>query len=95
MRVEVNVQLEVTTTRNIAITIKPRGLHIVRCCWKDVIIMIMKITAFWNTAPCSLVGAHEFIALMMESVRTFETSVYFKGTTRRYVPEGCNLHTPP
>jgi hypothetical protein len=32
------------------------------------------------------------IALMMEAVRTSETSVYSE-TTRRYIPEGSNLHT--
>jgi hypothetical protein len=42
------------------------------------------VTAFWDTTPYSL------IALMMEAVRTSETSVYFV-TTRRYIPEGCNL----
>jgi hypothetical protein len=31
------------------------------------------------------------IALMMEAVRTYETSVYFNETTRRYTPEGCHL----
>jgi hypothetical protein len=33
------------------------------------------------------------IALMMEAVRTFETSVYSKETTRRYIPDISNLHT--
>jgi hypothetical protein len=32
------------------------------------------------------------IALMMEAVRTSETSVYNE-TTRRYIPESCHLHT--
>jgi hypothetical protein len=36
----------------------------------------------------SLLG---FIALMMELVRTSETSVYSNETTLRYIPEGCNL----
>jgi hypothetical protein len=31
------------------------------------------------------------IALMMEAVRTFETSVYSNENTRRYIPEGFNL----
>jgi hypothetical protein len=31
-------------------------------------------------------------ALMMEAVRTSETSIYFNETTRRYIPEGCHLH---
>jgi hypothetical protein len=30
-------------------------------------------------------------ALMMEAVRTSETSVYSNKTTRRYIPEGSNL----
>jgi hypothetical protein len=30
-------------------------------------------------------------ALMMEAVRTSETSVYFYETTRRNIPEGCDL----
>jgi hypothetical protein len=30
---------------------------------------------------------------MMEAVRTSETSVYSNETTRRYIPEGSNLHT--
>jgi hypothetical protein len=30
------------------------------------------------------------IVLMMEAVRTYETSVYSKETTRRYIPEGSN-----
>jgi hypothetical protein len=35
----------------------------------------MKIAAFWDTAPCSLVR------------------VYSNETTRRYIPEGSNLHS--
>jgi hypothetical protein len=31
-------------------------------------------------------------ALMMEAVRTSETSVYSNETARRYIPEGSNLH---
>jgi hypothetical protein len=31
------------------------------------------------------------IALMMEAVLTFETSVYFYKTTRRHILEGCNV----
>jgi hypothetical protein len=33
--------------------------------------------------------------LMMEAVRTSETSVYFNKTARRYIPEGSNLHIRP
>jgi hypothetical protein len=32
------------------------------------------------------------IALMMEAVRTSETSVNFNVTTRRYIPEDSKLH---
>jgi hypothetical protein len=31
------------------------------------------------------------IALIMDVVRTSETSVYFNETIRRYMPGGCNL----
>jgi hypothetical protein len=48
----------------------------------------MKMTAFWDIVPCSLV---EEIALMMEAVCTSETSVNFYGTTRRNIPKGCHL----
>jgi hypothetical protein len=41
----------------------------------------MKMTAFWD-----------IIVLMMEAVRTSETSVYFNETTRRYIAEGHRLH---
>jgi hypothetical protein len=30
---------------------------------------------------------------LTEAIRTSETSVYFNYTTRRYIPEGCHLHT--
>jgi hypothetical protein len=33
------------------------------------------------------------IVLMMEAVRTSQTSVYLNGTTRRFIPESCYLHT--
>jgi hypothetical protein len=34
----------------------------------------------------------QIIALMMEAVRTSETSVKLYETTRRKIPEGCHLH---
>jgi hypothetical protein len=37
--------------------------------------------------------AASIVALMMESERTFETSVYFYQTTRRNNPEDSYLHT--
>jgi hypothetical protein len=44
------------------------------------------IKAFWDNEQCSLVVVNLIIALMMEAVRTSETSVdnYF---TRQYIPE--------
>jgi hypothetical protein len=33
------------------------------------------------------------IALMMEAVRTFESSVNFNVTTQPYIPENSKLHT--
>jgi hypothetical protein len=53
-----------------------------------------KMTAFCDMALCSLVVRRRFaedclIALMMEAVRTSETSVYFYETTRRHTLEGC------
>jgi hypothetical protein len=58
-----------------------------------------KTRAFCDIAPCSIVGVDrrfrdvyclhhqgDEIALMMEAVRTSETSVHFNVTTRRYIP---------
>jgi hypothetical protein len=65
----------------------------------------MKFGVFWDVAPCSHAevdqrfrGAYclhhqDDEALMMESVRTSETSVNFNMTTRRYIPEDSKLHT--
>jgi hypothetical protein len=47
----------------------------------------MNMTVFWDVAPCNLVGfvrhfgGAYFIALMMEAVSTFETSVSLYQTT--------------
>jgi hypothetical protein len=42
----------------------------------------------------SIIGAmSQSVALMMEAVRTFETSVNFYETSRRSIPEGCHLQT--
>jgi hypothetical protein len=52
----------------------------------------MKITAFWDVAPCSLVDVdRRFRALTMEAKRICETPVYFYETTLRHIPEGCHL----
>jgi hypothetical protein len=64
----------------------------------------MKFTVFWDVAPCSLVEIYRLlevlaasifraIALMMEAVSIFETSVNFYQITRRNIPEDSNLHT--
>jgi hypothetical protein len=57
----------------------------------------MKMTAFWDVAPCSLAEVDPTFerfpisALMMEAVRTSETSVdnHF---TRQYIPEDNSEH---
>jgi hypothetical protein len=47
------------------------------------------MTPFCDIATCNLFEVERcFIALMMEAVRTSETSVYFNEPTRRYIPEG-------
>jgi hypothetical protein len=61
----------------------------------------MNTRALWDIVPCSLVEVNrrfrsayylyypfnEFIVLVMEVVRTCETSVYFNETTWLYIPE--------
>jgi hypothetical protein len=50
----------------------------------------MKMTVFWDVAPCSLVEVYRCfraIVLMMEAVNTSETSVYFNQTTRSNILE--------
>jgi hypothetical protein len=55
----------------------------------------------WDVAPCSHlkltdvseVRSASIIALMMEEIRTSETSVNFNVTTQRYIPEYSKLHT--
>jgi hypothetical protein len=42
--------------------------------------------------PVAGLTSWDFFALMMESVSTTETSVYYKETTRRNISERCNLH---
>jgi hypothetical protein len=60
----------------------------------------VKVAAFWDMAPCSLVeedgrfrGTASIIkTLMMEGVSSSETSFGVYHTTRHNVPEGCHLH---
>jgi hypothetical protein len=62
----------------------------------------MKITAFWDMAPCRLEEVDEYFrgayclhyqgALMMEAALPSETSI-FNETTRRHILEGNHLHT--
>jgi hypothetical protein len=56
------------------------------------------MSALWNVHPCGLVeGDRPFrgamLALIMDVIRTSETSVYFHETTKPYVPENCHLQT--
>jgi hypothetical protein len=65
----------------------------------------MKIRVLWDVAPRSQVEVYRrfrgvycihhqgdsFIALMMEAVRTSETSVNLNATTRHYIPEDFKI----
>jgi hypothetical protein len=61
------------------------------------------MTAFWDVAPCSLMEVNRRfryahclqlqIALMMEALRTYETSDNFYEPARRNISESFNLHT--
>jgi len=64
-----------------------------------VCVCVTKMTGFRDIAPCIVEvdrrfrGAYsDFIALMMASVRTSETSVCFNETTRHSISENCHLH---
>jgi hypothetical protein len=59
---------------------------------------IVKMREFWDTALCSIVGVdrrfqgayylhNQVITLMVEEVRTSETSVYPNETTQRYISD--------
>jgi hypothetical protein len=69
--------------------------------WQTDLTSLLKMTTFWDMAPCRFVEAYQrFIGSYClyhhaEAVRTSETSVYFYKNTRRHVPEGCHLHTHP
>jgi hypothetical protein len=62
----------------------------------------MMIRDFWDIAPCVIVGVdrrfrgsycfHHQCALIMEAIRTSETSVYSNYTTQHYIPEGSDLN---
>jgi hypothetical protein len=67
----------------------------------------MKMTAFWDIAPFSLIEADRrfrhayflssgrcFIAVMMEVLCTNETLVYFNEITGRYIPKSRHLLNP-
>jgi hypothetical protein len=47
----------------------------------------------WIHSKFFLRNFPSIIALMMEAVRTSETSISFKVTTRRYIPEDSKPHT--
>jgi hypothetical protein len=48
----------------------------------------MKMMAFWDVAPCSLIAVD--LHFLVEAVRTSEMSVYFSETTWCYIPESCH-----
>jgi hypothetical protein len=61
--------------------------------------ILLKMRNLWDIAPCSLVGvdlrfrcAYCLVRVVLEAVRTSETSVYSNETTRRNVPESSYLH---
>jgi hypothetical protein len=54
----------------------------------------LKITVFWDVAPCSLVETDRLIALMMEAVSTSETSINFYQITRLNNQEDSHLQEP-
>jgi hypothetical protein len=45
-----------------------------------------EIKKAWEYTDVSELWTASFIALIMEAVRTYETSVYSYDTTRRYIP---------
>jgi hypothetical protein len=57
--------------------------------------MLIKKTDASDLRTSSIQGIHQdtIIALIMKAVCTSEKSVYFYDTTRRHIPESCNLHT--
>jgi hypothetical protein len=60
----------------------------------------LKMTAFWDTAPCSLVevgfiGAYCIIRAMMGTVLSSETSVYFNENTSLYPRRLSSSDSPP
>jgi hypothetical protein len=57
-------------------------------------VVSMKVSAFWDIAPCSLIEVDRRFTLMMEAVHTSEMSVYSE-TTRQYIPEESNLQHHP
>jgi hypothetical protein len=56
----------------------------------------MKMTIFWDVAPCSVVETDRrfrgAIAFVMEIVSISETSLNFYQTTWRNIPEDSNFH---
>jgi hypothetical protein len=53
----------------------------------------LKYTDDSEVRNASIIRAINTIILMMEALRTSETSVYFMEITRRYIPAGYHLHT--
>jgi hypothetical protein len=65
-------------------------------------VVSMKITVFWDVAPCSLVEVYRYFrgacclhhqgALIMEAAIKSEKSVNFYQTAWRNIPEDSHLH---
>jgi hypothetical protein len=53
--------------------------------------LIALIMGAVRTSETSIYFKETLIALIKRTVRIPETSAYFNKTTRRYIPEGCNL----
>jgi hypothetical protein len=51
--------------------------------------VVMHVAILWDTAPCSPLNCW-FSTLKMEVIRFSETSVHI-WTTRRHIPEDCNI----
>jgi hypothetical protein len=74
--------------------------------WFQVLTAASIKRAFWDTAPCSLVGADRRLrgayclhirAMLVHhpgdgGSSNTETSVYYNETTRRFIPESCHFH---
>jgi hypothetical protein len=61
------------------------GLHLFLVRFQVLTATSMKLTSSWDTAPCNLISRRW--ALIMEAVRTSETSAYFYENARHHIPK--------